>query len=126
MAEPQPFQLTPGTLTLPQLRKFWRGPRPVALDPDCHGAIEASAQTVADILREGRSVYGINTGFGSLAGTTIEPGQVVEYDRKMYRRRQNCRCGETAWEMLGASGLVHRGTVRRTSFRRSRRSWSAC
>ncbi len=83
MAEPQPFQLTPGTLTLPQLRSFWRAPRPVRLDPACHGAIEASAQTVADILREGRSVYGINTGFGSLAGTTIESSQIVELQRRL-------------------------------------------
>ncbi len=83
MADPQPFQLTPGTLTLSQLRSFWRNPRPVALDPGCHDAIEASAETVASVLREGRSVYGINTGFGSLAGTTIESSQVVELQRRL-------------------------------------------
>ena len=27
--------------------------------------------------------YGINTGFGSLAGTTIEPGQVTELQRRL-------------------------------------------
>ena len=83
MAEPQPFQLKPGTLELAQLRAFWRGPRGVVLDPSCHGAIEASAETVAAVLREGRAVYGINTGFGSLAGTTIEPGQVTELQRRL-------------------------------------------
>ncbi len=83
MAEPQAFQLRPGTLVLAQLRAFWRGPREVALDPACHGAIEASAETVAAVLREGRSVYGINTGFGSLAGTTIDTGQVTELQRRL-------------------------------------------
>ena len=83
MAEPQPFQLKPGTLELAQLRAFWRGPRGVALDPACHGAIEASAETVAAVLREGRAVYGINTGFGSLAGTTIDTGQVTELQRRL-------------------------------------------
>ncbi len=83
MAEPQPFQLRPGTLKLAQLRAFWRGPREVALDPGCHGAIEASAETVATVLREGRSVYGINTGFGSLAGTTIDTDQVTELQRRL-------------------------------------------
>jgi len=83
MAVPQPFQLKPGTLELAQLHAFWRGPREVALDPACHGAIEASAETVAAVLREGRSVYGINTGFGSLAGTTIDTGQVPELQRRL-------------------------------------------
>jgi len=83
MVEPQPFKLKPGTLELAQLRAFWRGPRGVALDPACHGAIEASAETVAAVLREGRAVYGINTGFGSLAGTTIDTGQVIELQRRL-------------------------------------------
>ncbi len=56
MAEPQPFQLRPGTLELAQLRAFWRGPREVALDPACHGAIEASAEIVAKVLAEGHAV----------------------------------------------------------------------
>jgi histidine ammonia-lyase len=83
MAEPQPFQLTPGRLELAQLRAFWRAPRRVALDPACHGAIEASARTVASVLAEGRSVYGINTGFGSLADTTIDTDQVTELQRRL-------------------------------------------
>ena len=83
MAEPQPFQLRPGTLTLAQLRALWRAPRSVALDPGCHGAIDAAAETVAAVLREGRSVYGINTGFGSLANTTIDADQVTELQRRL-------------------------------------------
>ena len=83
MAEPQPFQLRPGTLELADLRAFWRGPREVALDPACHGAIEASAQLVAKVLAEGHAVYGINTGFGSLAGTTIDASQVIELQRRL-------------------------------------------
>jgi histidine ammonia-lyase len=62
---------------------LWREPRPVALDPGCHGAIDASAETVAAVLREGRSVYGITTGFGSLAKTTIDAGQVTELQRRV-------------------------------------------
>jgi len=83
MADPQPFLLRPGTLKLPELRAFWRSPREVALDPACHGAIEASAQTVAKVLAEGRAVYGINTGFGSLAGAAIDTGQVTELQRRL-------------------------------------------
>jgi histidine ammonia-lyase len=83
MAELRPFPLIPGTLSLAQLRALWRAPRRVALDPGCHAAIEASAETVAAVLREGRGVYGINTGFGSLARTTIEPDRVTELQRRL-------------------------------------------
>ena len=83
MAEPRPFKLVPGTLSLAQLRALWRVPRPIMLDPDCHAAIEASAETVAAVLRKGQRIYGINTGFGSLAKTVIEPGQVVELQRRL-------------------------------------------
>ena len=83
MAEQRPFQLIPGTLKLAQLRSLWRAPRAIALDPGCHDAIDASAETVAAILREGRSVYGVNTGFGSLAGTAIGLDQVGELQRRL-------------------------------------------
>ena len=83
MAEPRPFQFIPGTLSLAQLHALWRAPHPVALDPACHAAIEASVETVAAVLRQGRSVYGINTGLGGLARTTIGPEQVTELQRRL-------------------------------------------
>ncbi len=65
------FTLHPGQLTLAQLRAIYKAPQHVKLDPACHAAIQASAETVAKIVREGRTVYGINTGFGLLASTRI-------------------------------------------------------
>ncbi len=83
MADDRPFEFRPGTLRLPELCALWRQPRAIALDPACDAAIEASAQAVAAVLSEGRSVYGINTGFGSLASTTIGADQVVELQRRL-------------------------------------------
>lgn len=78
-----PFHLTPGTLTLAQLRGLWRAQRPISLDPSCDEGIVASAETISAILKEGRRVYGVNTGFGSLAGTTISVQEVGELQRRL-------------------------------------------
>ncbi len=43
----------------------------LTLDPSCYAAVEASRQTVVDVLAAHKMVYGINTGFGMLANTRI-------------------------------------------------------
>ena len=78
-----PFSLAPGGLTLSDLHRFWRSPFKVALDPAFHAAIDSSADAVSQVLRDGRIVYGINTGFGSLAKTTIPNDQVAELQRRL-------------------------------------------
>lgn len=66
------LEITPGQLSLEQLRRVAREPVQLSLNKDAHAAIAASAKTVADVLEQGRTVYGINTGFGLLANTRIE------------------------------------------------------
>ncbi len=56
MADDRPFEFRPGTLRLPELCALWRQPRAIALEPACDAAIEASAQAVASVLSEGRTV----------------------------------------------------------------------
>jgi len=58
-------------LTLNQLRQVLNGPVQVELTPAAWANVEKGAATVAAILAEGRTVYGINTGFGLLANTSI-------------------------------------------------------
>ncbi len=72
----KPFVLSPGTLTLADLRTLYGGERPITLDPACRGPVAAAAGTVADTLASGQAVYGVNTGFGALARTRIAPDQV--------------------------------------------------
>ncbi len=45
----------------------------LSLDPEAIPAIAESAQVVEQVISEGRTVYGINTGFGLLANTKIAP-----------------------------------------------------
>lgn len=65
--------IKPGELSLVDLRQVAEQPVQVSLDPNCRAAIDASAAAVAKVITENRVVYGINTGFGLLANTRIEP-----------------------------------------------------
>ncbi|MBN8528518.1 MAG: histidine ammonia-lyase [Caulobacterales bacterium] len=60
-------------LTLAQLRAVLDGPVTLSLTDAAWAAVDKGAATVAAILAEGRTVYGINTGFGLLANTSIAP-----------------------------------------------------
>jgi histidine ammonia-lyase len=77
------LQLSPGTLTLADLKKILAQPVRVTLDPACLPGIEAAAKTVADVMAEGRTVYGINTGFGLLANTRIEADELETLQRSI-------------------------------------------
>ena len=69
--------LRPGSVTLAELRAIWGG-APVELHGDAWSAIDASAASIARILASGRTVYGVNTGFGLLAQTRIPDDRLAE------------------------------------------------
>jgi histidine ammonia-lyase len=78
-----PFLLKPGKLSLSDLRALYDSDGRIKLAPGCWRAVEASARTVADVIRERRTVYGVNTGFGSLARTRIADDQLSELQRRL-------------------------------------------
>lgn len=65
------FILTPGTLNFSDVRHLLDESVQLTLDPNCMESIYAAEKTVTDVLAKGNVVYGINTGFGSLAKTRI-------------------------------------------------------
>ena len=69
--------LKPGAVTLAELRAIWEG-APVHLHPDAWTAIDLSAASIGRILASGRTVYGVNTGFGLLAQTRIPDDRLAE------------------------------------------------
>jgi histidine ammonia-lyase len=77
-----PVELNPGTVTLAELRAVWGG-APIALSPDAWEAIGAASQAVGRILASGRTVYGVNTGFGLLAQTRIADDRLEELQRNL-------------------------------------------
>lgn len=67
------IQIGQSPLTLAQLRAVLDGPVSVSLTDAAWADVQKGAAVVAAILAEGRTVYGINTGFGLLANTSIAP-----------------------------------------------------
>ncbi|WP_223668989.1 histidine ammonia-lyase [Kangiella shandongensis] len=65
------FTLTPGELSLADCRDIYSKPCQIELNADYYPVIDRSAQTVADVVENNQTVYGINTGFGLLASTRI-------------------------------------------------------
>jgi histidine ammonia-lyase len=76
--------LTPGTLTLAQLRTIASDTSvTLELDPESYPAIDAATACVNRVLTEGRTVYGVNTGFGLLANTRIAPDELELLQRSI-------------------------------------------
>ncbi len=77
-----PITLRPGDVDLATWGQVYRG-APVRPDPSSALAIARSAAAVARILARGEPVYGINTGFGKLAGVRIEAGDLATLQRNI-------------------------------------------
>jgi len=80
---PKPFLLRPGRLTLAALRGLDAAPARVRLDPRALPRVRAAAAAVARAAAGSERVYGVNTGFGSLARQAIPAGQVRELQRRL-------------------------------------------
>src|SRR5450830_432713 len=75
--------LIPGQLTLAQLRAIYQQPVTLSLDDSATAQIEASVACVNQIIAEGRTAYGINTGFGLLASTRIANADLEKLQRSL-------------------------------------------
>ena len=78
-----PNTLKPGALSLATLRQGYQGPAEVVLSEKDRANIQAARDTVMKVLDEGRTVYGINTGFGLLARTKIAHDQLHELQKNL-------------------------------------------
>ena len=68
-------------LTLAQLSAVYENPTRVSLAPATLARIDAGAAVIARIVDSGETVYGVNTGFGLLANTSI-----ARYDLEALQR----------------------------------------
>ncbi|MEO6216320.1 MAG: histidine ammonia-lyase [Sphingomonas sp.] len=74
--------LKPGAVPLADWRAVYRGAE-LRLDPASAPVIAASAAAVERILAKGEPVYGINTGFGKLAGVRIAEADLALLQRNI-------------------------------------------
>jgi histidine ammonia-lyase len=77
------INIKPGTMSLDDLRLINQEAVHITLDAQCHADIHCAAQVVADVIKENRTVYGINTGFGLLANTKIQPHELETLQRSI-------------------------------------------
>ncbi len=75
--------LTPGSATLDDLERLWRGSLPARLHDEVRPGIVASAAIVARAAAGEAAVYGVNTGFGKLASVRIAPVDTETLQRNL-------------------------------------------
>jgi histidine ammonia-lyase len=77
------LQLHPGHLTYADIKLLQAETTTLAIDEQYHAAIYAAEETVTQILTQDKAVYGINTGFGSLANKRIEYDALEKMQRNL-------------------------------------------
>jgi histidine ammonia-lyase len=70
-------------LSLSQLRAVLDGPVTLSLTDAAWADVDKGAATIAAIVAEGRTVYGVNTGFGLLANTGIAPDDLETLQKNL-------------------------------------------
>jgi histidine ammonia-lyase len=83
-----PFSLNGRRLTLDQIHHIAHATNPdtpVTLTPTARDAMRRSRRVIEQILAEGRTVYGVNTGFGKLSDVTIPPDQLSSLQLNLVR-----------------------------------------
>ena len=80
-----PLEIQPGRLTLDVLQAIHAGGVALTLAPAARDAIRASAAIVQRAAQGAAPVYGVNTGFGKLASTRIEAGQLATLQMNLIR-----------------------------------------
>jgi histidine ammonia-lyase len=77
--------LRPGQLTLDELQALHGGLQPLVMDPQALPGILASAAVVQRAAAGTVPVYGVNTGFGKLAGTRINEADLALLQQNLIR-----------------------------------------
>src|SRR5713226_5936946 len=72
-------------LSLAQIAAVARGEEQVTLSFAARGRVEQARRVVENIVAEGRTVYGVNTGFGKLSDVRIEQSQLRELQLNLVR-----------------------------------------
>lgn len=81
----QPLVLDGQALSIEDAASVARGDRPVRLGSRGRTALLRSREVVEQSLERGEAIYGVNTGFGSLARQRIAPDEVREVQRNLIR-----------------------------------------
>src|SRR6185503_3644063 len=79
------LQLNGAQLTLEQIADVAKGREQVVLADEARARVEKACRVVEDIVTEGRTVYGVNTGFGKLSDVSIDKSDLVQLQLNLVR-----------------------------------------
>jgi histidine ammonia-lyase len=80
-----PLLIDGETLTIENVHQVAVDRRRVALDPDAAKKMTRSRSIVEGIIKEGRAVYGVSTGFGKLSDVQIGPEEITQLQHNLVR-----------------------------------------
>ena len=104
------LQLNGQKLSLAQVVDIAGGEGHVSLSAAARERVEQSRRVVEKIVAEGRTVYGVNTGFGKLSDVRIEPSQLRELQLNLVRSH-SCGLGSPLSEAEARAMLLLRANV---------------
>src|SRR3982751_4344194 len=79
------LELSGKKLSLHQIADVASGREHVVLTDEARQQVDRARQVVETIVIKGRSVYGVNTGFGKLSDVSIPPTQLRELQLNLVR-----------------------------------------
>jgi histidine ammonia-lyase len=109
------LQLTGQQLTLHQIVDIAEGREQVVLADEARVRVEKARQVVQDIVTQGRTVYGVNTGFGKLSDVSIQRADLIQLQLNLVRSH-SCGLGEPLSEPEARAMLLLRANVLASGF----------
>jgi histidine ammonia-lyase len=104
------LELNGQTLTLSQIADVADGREDVKLSREATARAEASRRVIERIVEEGRTVYGVNTGFGKLSDVRVERSQLAELQLNLVRSHA-CGLGQPLSDRESRAMLLLRANV---------------
>jgi len=77
------FTLNPGKLTRNNLHELHQNKNPLELKKTAYNKIKQSQKVIQEIIQNGKPIYGVNTGFGSLANINIPSNQLAQLQKNL-------------------------------------------
>jgi len=102
-------------LTIQQIVAVAREHQQVGLSNEARAKVEDAHRVVEQIVVEGRTVYGVNTGFGKLSDVRIEPSELRDLQLNLVRSH-SCGLGKPLSEAEARAMLLLRANVLAAGF----------
>src|SRR5215213_3675914 len=109
------LQLNGQPFTLQQIADIASGREQVVLASEARARVERARRVVQDIVTQGRTVYGVNTGFGKLSDVSIDRADLIQLQLNLVRSH-SCGLGEPLSEPEARAMLLLRANVLASGF----------